>query len=280
MKGVIYKYTFPNGKVYIGQTRRNPELRHREHLDPITGPCNSGFWREYQKFKDYKYEIIETVQETNEDVLVKKLNQLETYHILKCNSYDPLYGCNIKHKGTESSGVKRILWERIEELYNSLKPVRLAMYDSIKAKVWKTNEPLTAEEKTYMNDFFSHGEHMWSLPDSFDPNNLRALDTEKYDDYVFELEEAFGEWHSQLDVTLQEEIISFVIENAADILEEIRNRNAICAIDKAGNVVHTFHSFNEIAQHFGVVRPDNLRNVLKGRQKSAYGFIWKYKRDL
>lgn len=104
MKGVIYKYTFPNGKVYIGQTRRNPELRHREHLDPITGPCNSGFWREYQKFKDYKYEIIETVQETNEDVLVKKLNQLETYHILKCNSYDPLYGCNIKHKGTESSG--------------------------------------------------------------------------------------------------------------------------------------------------------------------------------
>ena len=57
MKGVIYKYTFPNGKVYIGQTRRNPELRHREHLDPITGPCNSGFWREYQKFKDYKYEI-------------------------------------------------------------------------------------------------------------------------------------------------------------------------------------------------------------------------------
>ena len=73
---------------------------------------------------------------------------------------------------------------------------------------------------------------------------------------------------------------SFVIENAADILEEIRNRNAICAIDKAGNVVHTFHSFNEIAQHFGVVRPDNVRNVLKGRQKSAYGFIWKYKRDL
>ena len=94
------------------------------------------------------------------------------------------------------------------------------------------------------------------------------------------MEEAFGEWHSQLDVTLQEEIISFVIENAADILEEIRNRNAICAIDKAGNVVHTFHSFIEIAQHFGVVRPDNVRNVLKGRQKSAYGFIWKYKRDL
>ena len=37
MKGIIYKYTFPDGKVYIGQTR-NPEKRKREHIDPKTGP--------------------------------------------------------------------------------------------------------------------------------------------------------------------------------------------------------------------------------------------------
>ena len=89
MKGVIYKYTFPDGKVYIGQTRRNPELRHKEHLDPVTGPCNSGFWKEYQKFKEYKYEIIDTLEEPDDDVLVEKLNQLETFHILRCHAYDP-----------------------------------------------------------------------------------------------------------------------------------------------------------------------------------------------
>ena len=50
MKGFIYKCTFPDGKVYIGQTRRNPEQRRREHQNPVTGPCNSGFWKEYQKF--------------------------------------------------------------------------------------------------------------------------------------------------------------------------------------------------------------------------------------
>lgn len=32
MKGIIYKYTFPDGKVYIGQTR-NPEKRKREHAE-------------------------------------------------------------------------------------------------------------------------------------------------------------------------------------------------------------------------------------------------------
>ena len=280
MKGVIYKYTFPDGKVYIGQTRRNPELRHREHLDPVTGPCNSGFWKEYQKFKEYKYEIIDTLEEPDDDVLVEKLNQLETFHILRCHAYDPQYGCNRKYRGTESTGSERILQERVEELYNSLKPVRLAMYDSISDKVWQTKEPLTEEEKEYMNDFFSQGDHLWPLPDSFNPNDLTALDTEEYDGDAFCLEEAFGEWHGHLDNVLREEITSFVRENAADILEEVRDRNAICAIDEAGNVALTFHSFNEIAQHFGVIRPDNVRNVLKGRQKSAYGYFWKYRRDL
>ena len=42
MKGIIYKYTFPDGKVYIGQSR-NPEKRMRDHLDPKTGSVNKGF---------------------------------------------------------------------------------------------------------------------------------------------------------------------------------------------------------------------------------------------
>lgn len=280
MKGVIYKYTFPNGKVYIGQTRRNPELRHREHLDPVTGPCNSGFWEEYKKFNQVKYEIIETVEDSNEDTLVEKLNRLETFHIINCHAYEPQYGCNRRYRGTESTDSERILRERYQELYNDLVPVRLAVYNTICDKVWHTKVPLTEEEKVYMNEYFSQDGHMWSLPKSFDPNDLTAFDTEDYDENAFELEEAFEEWHWQLDTLLQEEISDFVKENANEILEEVRDRDSICAIDKEGNIAFTFYSFNEIAQHFGVVRPDNVRNVLKGRQKSAYGFYWKYKRDL
>ena len=131
-----------------------------------------------------------------------------------------------------------------------------------------------------MNDYYSQKGHMWPLPDSFDLENLKAINTEEYSKDTIELEESFEEWQWQLETSLQEEISSFISENAAEILEEVRDRNAICAIDKSGNIIHTFYSFNEIAQHFGVVRSDNVRNVLKGKQKSAYGFCWKYKRDL
>ena len=280
MKGVIYKYTFPDGKVYIGQTRRNPELRHREHLDPVTGPCNSGFWKEYQKFNKVKYEIIETIEESDTDVLVEKLNRLETFHIINCRAYDPKYGCNRKFRGTESSGSERILQERFQELYNSLRQERLAVYSSISEKVWHTKEPLTEDEKTCMKEHFAEKDLLWHLPNSFNPDNLKSIDTERYNEDIFNLEEAFEEWEWRLDKALQNEIIDFVRENAAAILDEVRDRDAICAIDEEGNVALTFYSFNEIAQHFGVVRPDNIRNVLKGRQKSAYGYLWKYKRDI
>lgn len=280
MKGVIYKYTFPDGKVYIGQTRRNPELRHKEHIDPVTGPLNSGFWKEYQYFKNYKYEIIETIEDSNEDLLVYKLNKLESYYIMKYKAYDPCYGCNKKLYGTESTGFEKILQERSQELYNSMMSSRLAMYNSIKKKVWQTKKPLTEEEKKYMNEFFSQGEHIWSLPKSFNINNLKAFDTEDYSGDALYLEEAFEEWQYQLEQSLQEEIFGFVNENAAEILAEVRDKDAICAIDKDGNVVLTFYSFNEIAQHFGVTRPDNVRNVLYGKQKTAYGYFWKYKRDI
>ena len=41
-----------------------------------------------------------------------------------------------------------------------------------------------------------------------------------------------------------------------------------------------FFSLNERCQAFNVQSPQNVLNVLKGKQKTAYGFLWKYARDL
>ena len=97
MKGYIYKYTFSDGKFYIGQTRRNPEIRHREHLNPIIGPANTGFWDAYQCLGEPTYEIIETIENENVTDLVDLLNKRETYWIKYYEADKFFYQCGLTH---------------------------------------------------------------------------------------------------------------------------------------------------------------------------------------
>ena len=50
--------------------------------------------------------------------------------------------------------------------------------------------------------------------------------------------------------------------------------------DIDGNIIKEYGSILEICQVLNIPRGDNIRNVLKGRQTTAYGYIWKYKKDL
>ena len=140
---------------------------------------------------------------------------------------------------------------------------------------------LTEEEKSVMKDFFSEPDTLFGLPEKFDYDNLNAIDTDAdYNEDIFFLEKAFSWWNFKITDDLECELQDFIDENRDAILEEERDKKTICALDKDGNVVMTFYSFNEIAQYFNVVRADNVRNVIKGKQKSAYGYFWKLKSDL
>lgn len=68
-KGYIYKYTFPNGKVYIGQTRRDPSIRHREHFLPSRGLLNNAFWQAYQEQGEPIFEILEEYQSEDRNTM-------------------------------------------------------------------------------------------------------------------------------------------------------------------------------------------------------------------
>jgi DNA gyrase/topoisomerase IV subunit B len=72
----------------------------------------------------------------------------------------------------------------------------------------------------------------------------------------------------------------FVGEYGKQIIEESRLARAIVQIDKEGNVIKEYSSILEICQAFNRERGDNIRNVLNGKQKTAYGFFWKYKKDM
>ena len=278
MKGIIYKYTFPDGKVYIGQTRRHPEKRKREHVDAIVGPTNSGFWEAYKKFGEPQYEELYEVELDNVDELVYVLNVMETMFIQFYKADRPEFGYNKKSFGTSSTDTHIILQRKFKEVCKLLSESRLKVLNSASEKLWRSKQPLTEEEKYLVKEKYRE-ENFWQYHiDALDLDNPsnNIID----DDSEFWLDEALGFVRNMITEEIEEEASRFIKENYAQLLDEERDKKAIVQLDKEGNVVREFESFNEICQAFNVPRADNVKNVLSGKQKTAYGFYWKFKRDL
>ena len=276
MKGIIYKYTFPDGKVYIGQTR-NPEKRKREHIDPKTGPVNTGFWEAYQRFGTFEYEVIREIESDNEDELIDLLNRWESGYIYQYKSDNPEYGYNrtsYASVGIESKKILRRVYNAIQEdFFNS----EIVILDSASEKIWRTKQPLTEEELFLITEKYPGSPWLDSLKD-FDFKNLRKSRISERREFY--LEEHFGYIRFAVWECSQYIAAQYVRENGRQIVEEARLAKAIVQLDKEGNVIKEYGSILEICQAFNIERGDNIRNVLKGKQKTAYGFFWKYKKDM
>ena len=276
MKGYIYKYTFPDGKVYIGQTR-NPEKRKHDHIDPKIGPVNTGFWEAHQRFGTPEYEIIREIECDNEDELVDLLNKWESGYISKYKANDSKFGYNRTSYGTVSrkanSLLKRVYIARQKDFLNS----EMQLFESATEKIWHTKRPLTEEELYLITE--KYPDEIWfNHLKSFDFKNLS--NNQITNNIEFYLEEHLGFVRSAIWEYSQHIASQYIREYGKQIVEEVQSSRTIDQLDKKGNVIKEFSSFIEICQSFDVPRADNVRNVLNGKQKSAYGYYWKYKKDL
>lgn len=274
MKGYIYKYTFSDGKVYIGQTRRNPEVRHREHLSQSVGKTNPGFWEAYQRLGEPAFEVIDTIEATREVDLVDYLNRAETFYIEMYKAADPKHGYNKKTAGTVPSQDVMKLNDEFRDVWDAkAKPYR-EYYSALLKKVISKKEPLTDEEKECIRE-------CWMNPNNIfyhrvEDYNLDDLSANSEDD-DFWLGEAFDFFMMLLDEALEDDIYMYLQENQDEILRRRSNGKIIQQIDMEGNIVREFVSNKEVMEALKIARIDNVLNVLKGRQKSAYGYKWQYK---
>lgn len=277
MKGIIYKYTFPNGKVYIGQTRRHPEQRKREHLNTISGPTNKGFWEAYNEYGEPKYEELFVVDIDDVDILVQILNDAETYFIRLYKADYPEFGYNRTSDGNVSTGRKSILRRKYREVYKDISFQRTKTYYSALEKIMRTKQPLTDEELFLVREKYRTDNLFQSYIDDYDLKTLPDFDNEYEEFYV---SKALDFVLFMIEEEIEGEVTQFIRENSELIIEEERSKKIIVQLDKDENVVHEYNSFTEICHAFNVPRADNVKNVLKGRQKSAYGYFWQYKKDL
>lgn len=276
MKGIIYKYTFADGKVYIGQTRRHPEKRKKEHFNPSVGPANSGFWEAYKRLGMPKYEVLYEADCKNVDELVNLLNAKESLYINFYRANNPLYGYNKTSYGSVGTGSQKILEKKFNEKFQELKKEKLRLYNSATDKIWHTFLPLTKEEKYLIKDRYKH-ENLWQK--DLDKYNLGRLHPyPKYENDPW-FEEALDYIYYQLEDEAYYDAWAYIKNNAEAIIKEANKDKIILQLDNEGNIIKEFYSTTEICHEFDIPRADNVLNVLKGRQKSAYGYFWNYKKD-
>lgn len=106
MKGIIYKYESPNGKIYIGQTL-NEERRRKEFFDLNKKYCGLKFDNARKKYKpeNFKYEILFEKEYDNIDEANNELNDKEIYYIQLYNSISN--GYNISEGGCSVRGIMK-----------------------------------------------------------------------------------------------------------------------------------------------------------------------------
>lgn len=279
VKGYIYKYTFPDGKVYIGQTRRPPEVRHREHFDYKIGKTNTKFWKAYKTIGKPDFEIIDVIESKRVQDLVPMLNEAETQYIQQYNAANPEYGYNVREWAYVPIPKDEVLNAEFDRKWEEIARWWYPIYQSVKEKCLTTFEPLDEDELEFCygllleDNLFADG-----LKEcGFNPHNLRNNIGEKM---VFLLYEALDFAECYFKDLMYDYIHGYIEENKERILAENLPETTIVKIDKNGREVKEYVSRYEIMEEMGLTRFDNVYNVLVGKQRTAYGYIWRYKKDL
>lgn len=127
--GLIYKYTSPAGKIYIGQTMKEGQ-RKNQHKNE-TSKTDTKFGRALQKYgyDNFEYKVLIKFKPTIElEKLVRVLNYLEKRLILSHNSY--LEGYNLTTGGDA--------YLMAEETKEKIREAALNMTEEHKVKLSKS----------------------------------------------------------------------------------------------------------------------------------------------
>lgn len=287
MKGYIYKYTFPDGKVYIGQTVRPVAARHREHITPSTGRVNVGFWEAYQKYGAEIPDVLEVVETNDAFELTNKLNYLELFYIEKFHALDPAYGYNRIPGGLGGGPFQRKINKVFNKIFQEVWGDREQFYSDVLEVLEQAFEDevhLDESQMSFLRDeilssMIYFGKEIIILTDS----GCLKFDYDKEDEYESVLaEEAFSfarfliiDIHDLESQEVARDVLLYMNAHSEEIIEE----GTILQIAKDGTVVKEFGSITEIMHDLNLSYNTNIYNVLEGKQKTAYGFIWRWKNN-
>ena len=150
MRGVVYKYTSPSGKVYIGQTYREEGRKKDFRLKnrPYSNGHKINNARKKYGPENFTYEVLFEIITDDGEELRKALDQWEMFYIEKYKSYDGKYGYNMNKGGAGNAGgyyspeARAKMGERVRQrlaIHNPLKGRKLSPEHI--AKIKATRKP-------------------------------------------------------------------------------------------------------------------------------------------
>ena len=278
MKGYIYKYTFSDGKVYIGQTRRPPAIRNMEHFSKIIGKTNPNFWEAYNKLGKPNYEIVETIESARVQDLVERLNELETKYITDYDASNPEHGYNIRNHANVAIPRDAVLDKEFDRIWLSKAEQWYPIYWSVKEKLFKTYESLTEDELSFCKDLLNDDTQVFS--DSAKKQNFDFNDLKSNSDIArFFMSELLIGAEFLFRNSSWDQIRQYIKDNKEQILAENKPEPYIVQMYKDGSIVCEYASRAEIKEKMHLTNLTNIFNCIEGKQKSAYGYKWCYKKD-
>lgn len=286
----VYKYTFPNGKVYIGQTYKGSGRYGKTNKYKGTLVGNAMI-----KYSNYKKEILEYC---SFDIV----DQREKYYISLYDSTNRNKGYNRESGGNQNKEASDDLRKELSLIHTDLQVTKIEQYDLKDnfIKEWKSikdasntlNIDRTSISKALHDEIKTAGGYKWRLKENYSPYNSRTISQ-------YDLEGNFiRDWGSTLEAETQLGIHSIINalngrnKTAGGYQWKYKDDNIIIEAYKTNRVYTAKHiyqyslngefikewdSYLKASKELGIHHQHILR-VLKGERKMTGGFLFSYEK--
>ena len=284
----IYKYTFPNGKVYIGQTYKGSSRfgNPKKYKGTLVGNA-------LLKYPDYQKEILEYC--TPNDV-----DERERFYIGFYNSTNRAKGYNRDTGGNESKVLTDDLKKELSRVHKGLQVSKIEQYtvDGVLIKEWNSikeaSEYLGVDRSSIShalhNDIPTAGGYKWKLKEKYSPLIYRQIEQYSLDGEYIRSWSNYEEAENELKLH--------------NILSALNGRNRTCGgfqwkykdskkeikpyktarvyegkhiyqYDLQGNYIREWQSSYD-ASHELKIPHQHIDRVLNGTRKMTRGYVFTY----
>ena len=277
VEGVIYKYTSPSGKVYIGQTT-NEKHRRSTWFCTKRRYAGTAINRARAKYgpENFAYEVLYKRLFLNKELATIELDRWETYFIGMYNSYEKGYNNSIggstsrgsrrtdeqrKQMSIIKSGVKQSR-ETIEKRRRSLKGIKHS-----KAAVTNRKKLLRTSGRLSRVGQYDGKEgrliRVWScIAEAAEALNI-------VDKNIYRATRTLGKYKGYF--------WRYYNGDFKVYPKEYTHGTSVEQYTLRGQYIQSFNTITEAAKFIGVKNGSNIGSCCRGKIKSAYGCIWKYK---